>query len=163
MSDRAHEIEYALKDGARIDGDPEVIGRELRLIEEKHGTLQPEAVVEEASQETSPLHPYFTWDDSEAARKHRKEEARKLVRSVTIKKVNREEPSGTTRAFVHVRDPEEGDGYQSTDVAMTEADKREQILGRAARDLQRFKDRYQHLSEFAGFMEEVQQKIEAIA
>lgn len=51
---------------------------------ETDGRLVPEAVVEAAASPTSPLHRYFTWDDTEAAHEYRKQQARKLIRVVRV-------------------------------------------------------------------------------
>jgi hypothetical protein len=44
------------------------------------GTLTPGAVVDDASDPASPLHAHFQWDDSIAARAHRLDQARALIR-----------------------------------------------------------------------------------
>lgn len=49
------------------------------------GVLVPEHVVEAARDENHPLHKQFEWDDEEAARAWRIEQARGLIRSVTLK------------------------------------------------------------------------------
>lgn len=51
------------------------------------GRLLPEAVVEEARDEKSPLHGAFCWDDTKAAHLYRLDQAQRLIRKfhVTIK------------------------------------------------------------------------------
>jgi hypothetical protein len=51
---------------------------------ETAGRLVPEAVIEAAASPTSPLHRYFTWDNTEAAHEYRKQQARKLIRVVRV-------------------------------------------------------------------------------
>jgi hypothetical protein len=52
----------------------------LRLEQlERQGPVTPEAVVEDARDCASPLNKFFTWDDCEAARLRRLDEARRLV------------------------------------------------------------------------------------
>jgi hypothetical protein len=73
--------------------------------------LHPLAVVEAASNEDSPLHAYFEWDDTEAAKLYREDQARGLIRSVKIE-MNATEPV-TIRAFVSLpADRESGAGYR---------------------------------------------------
>lgn len=48
------------------------------------GFLSPERVLQEAVDESSPLHDYFEWDDTEAARKFRLVQAGLLVRRVRV-------------------------------------------------------------------------------
>lgn len=74
-----------------------------------NGVLTPDDVVKDARSETSPLHPYFTWDDSEAANQYRLDQARLLIRNVRV-----EVMTSTTRVVApfYVRDPRMGSGEQ---------------------------------------------------
>lgn len=54
---------------------------------EKDGRLDPADVVEAARDPASPLHGYFEWDDTEAARQHRLGQARQLIRRIKIETV----------------------------------------------------------------------------
>lgn len=51
-----------------------------RLADQLGGALSPRDVVDEASKDTSPLHPYFEWDEEKAADHWRLEQARRLLR-----------------------------------------------------------------------------------
>ena len=51
---------------------------------ETKGRLVPTAVVEAAADPDSPLHNYFTWDNDEAAKAYRLEQARRLIRSIRV-------------------------------------------------------------------------------
>lgn len=82
------------------------VREELQRIADQHdGRLKPEWVVDAARPEDSPLHDYFTWDDTLAAEERRKDQARPLIRSVEIR--YREE---TVRLSCpkYVRDPAAG-------------------------------------------------------
>jgi hypothetical protein len=48
------------------------------------GFLRPEAVVEEARDEKSPLHGAFCWDDTKAAHLYRLDQAQRLIRKFHI-------------------------------------------------------------------------------
>ena len=74
---------YRFKEGSRFRGDAEGVVRALERIRSKHGALQPETVVEEASSDEA-LHPYFQWDDAAAAHEYRLETARRLIRAIVI-------------------------------------------------------------------------------
>lgn len=149
---RQHDVKYDLRDNAPIDGDAEKIGAALEEIEDQHGRLEPEVVVAAASDESSPLHDYFTWEDHKAAQKQRKREARKLIRSVVVKTVDNEEPEGPTRAFVNVQDTD-GRGYESTTVAMRSESKRDQVLRRFREKIHALRTQFGHLEEFAELMQ----------
>jgi len=78
------------------------ITQELKSLE-RDGKLYPADVVNAARSPSSPLHPYFDWDDSSAAEKYRLDQARALIRSVqTEVRIT----SGVQFAVpVYVRDP----------------------------------------------------------
>ncbi len=94
----------------------------LKALERDDGRLLPEDVVLAAREPNSPLHRHFTWDDTEAARLRRLDEARALIRSVrvihTVHKIDVRVPS-------YVRDPEadaKAAGYRNIANVRTEAD-----------------------------------------
>src|ERR1044071_2827696 len=74
--------------------------RELEAIRLKHGgLLTEEAIVTEARAKKHPLHSRFTWDDTDAAKQWRLEEARTLIRSVYITIERPKHKSVTVRAY----------------------------------------------------------------
>jgi hypothetical protein len=94
--------------------------KEVLISLQKDGLLHPDAVVEAARNPASPLHDFFTWDDTEAAEKYRQDEARQLIRSIKI-----EVDTGVpveVRAFVSLSaDRQNGAGYrQFTEVMDSE-------------------------------------------
>lgn len=62
----------------------QVIGEALADIEDKHGVIDPNTVVDESRPEDAPLHPVFEWCDEIAAEKWRVEQARRVVRCVEV-------------------------------------------------------------------------------
>lgn len=72
--------------GGRYRGlDAQTIGEALdRLARHLGGEVTSEAVLDEARDIQSPLHDAFDWDDSEAAEKYRRLEARWLLRRVVV-------------------------------------------------------------------------------
>ena len=101
-----------------------------RLAEAGEGVLTPDAVVEAAASPDSPLHGYFEWDDTEAARKYRLEQARTLIRSVHV------EVQSTTHAIsavAYVRDPalsKEQQGYRHIEDVRTDEEKAAAVMWR---------------------------------
>jgi hypothetical protein len=74
----------------------------LKQMHDMHGILTPEAVVEDAKHEGSPLHGLFEWNREKAALAHWHDVARRLIRSVRVQITN----EGTTlKAPYFVRDP----------------------------------------------------------
>lgn len=87
--------------------DLPVVVKALRSIEKSSGVLTPELVVSEAESEASPLHKYFTWDDTEAAVRFRQEQARKLIQSVNVVFLDERGKEQSCRAFVNVKPDED--------------------------------------------------------
>lgn len=57
----------------------------LKAIAERNGgLLRPQAVVDEARDEKSPLHSAFEWNDGVAAERYRLDQAQRLIRSFRV-------------------------------------------------------------------------------
>jgi hypothetical protein len=78
-----------------------IVKEELKKLEQK-GKLSPLDVIDAAKNPKSPLHQYFEWDDTEAARKYRIEQARELIRTIKIEVVHEETIIKTVK---YARDP----------------------------------------------------------
>lgn len=150
MKKKSVETKYAAMPGGVVSGkQAEIIGAELERVAKKHGCLKAAAVVTEARPKTSPLNPYFTWDDSEAAELYRQNEARVLIRSVRVVRVDipyAEQP--VVRAFLHVTATEsetrfEGPGYLPLARVMSSKEYSQQVLDEAMRELREWKSRYE--------------------
>lgn len=128
----------------------DIIIQELNRIASKSGgILKPEIVVEEASREDSPLHSRFTWDDSEAAHQYRLEQARRLIR-VTVQFIPNvsNEPE---RIWVSLKQDQnnEGGGYRTLVSVLSDVELRKQLLNEAMEDMDRFEEKYSHLTELS--------------
>lgn len=62
-----------------------VAEKALEAIAKPDGTFVPQDVVDAAAPPRSPLHAFFEWDDTEAAREYRLHQARVLVRAVEVR------------------------------------------------------------------------------
>ncbi len=77
-------------------------GEELEQIaKDNKGKIQPINVVENAEDKNSILHNYFVWDDTEAAKKYRIQQARELINHVVEVVVIEGKPQ-TQRSFFNV-------------------------------------------------------------
>lgn len=105
----------------------------LRTLEQR-GTLTPDAVVADAEKTTSPLHGLFEWDDAVAAREHRLDQARQIIREVLV-------TVRTTVTTVHVQryvpDPDRRreQGYVTLDPPPDEAVQRRIVIAECNRAL----------------------------
>lgn len=62
----------------------------LRLveIERRDGLLTADAVVDDATDPSSPLHEAFDWDDRTAARAYRVQQARVMIQSISVRQLS---------------------------------------------------------------------------
>lgn len=115
----------------------------LRIYEEE-GALTPQTVLERAADPEHELHPFFEWDDTEAARRFRLSQAGDLIRRCKITVRTGPEETHRVRAFLHVPPK---DSYVPTDSALTED--RDVVLEQCLRDIEKVKLKYAGLLSFA--------------
>jgi hypothetical protein len=143
--------QYVFTAGARVPAgaDPNVVGAELDRLRAAAGGLTAQAVLAAASDNGSPLHDFFTWDDTEAARKQRLAEAGKLIRSVSVTFITTEQKTETIRAYQTVSKGGNTPGvYQPITEMVRTPVVREILVRNMIRDLHNLKHRYQTLSEY---------------
>ena len=126
----------------------QVVAELEELLVEGGGALNPEAVVKRAKRVRSALHPYFEWDDGEAAHQFRLEQARKLLRVwVTILP---QKPTTPVRVVVSLRDDRGTRGYRTLVDVMGDKALRAKLLVEAKGEMNRFRRKYCLLEELAG-------------
>lgn len=111
------------------DLDPNEVAAELDRVKRANaGVVSAESVVEAAKSPDSPLHAGFEWDDTEAAKLHRLNQARTLIRAVVIVQDN----TPPRHVYVHVRQSDETTGgYYPVEVVVRTPD----LFDRAADEL----------------------------
>jgi hypothetical protein len=110
------------------------------------GVLLASSVVAYAEDETSPLHRYFQWDDTEAAREYRLMQARQLISAVVVMIPNSRRP---ITAYVSLRDDRmlpEG-GYRAIVDVLSNTEQRSRLLYEALDDLKMWERKYRQLAE----------------
>jgi len=124
--------------------------KELQRIAKKHrGLLQPATVVEYAEDPKSPLHDYFDWDDTEAARKWRLHQARNLIRVCIEYRQVGEEPR-EFKVFVSLRqDRSNGFGYRRLTDVLSDAELTLQLLHDCHADYRTFYEKYKSLKQLS--------------
>jgi hypothetical protein len=76
---------YKAAPGARYnDAQAQVIGCEFEAMQGEGVPVTPPNIVDRARPKKACLHPYFTWDDREAAEKYRHKEAADLMNHLVI-------------------------------------------------------------------------------
>lgn len=122
----------------------------LEAVRLKHpqGLLHEEDILREAQKASSPLHKQFTWEDTDAARKWRLQEARELIMRVTyLVPTNQEEPT-TLRYYASLAsDRIAGGGYRAITDVLSQAEWRDELLRTALAELQNLQKRYKDLVE----------------
>lgn len=134
----------------------------LRALESAAGRLAPADVVEAARDPQSPLHSHFEWDDTDAARKYRLDQARTLIRSVKIEVTVREVPLSVVS---YVRDPDANTreaGYCSVTQLRSEEDAARAAIVDEMKRVSSAVSRAKALAAVLGVSNEIAQ-IEAIA
>jgi hypothetical protein len=164
-------VEYAWRDGARLQRGTrvtaQVVGERLEhLRAAASGELTPDRVVADARDPSSPLHPLFEWNESEAAHQYRLVQARALIRAVVVR--YRASADGQTRSVVAFVNVKQGDRqyYAATVLALSDPDRRAIVLRQAWEDFQALRKRYAGLTEFAqvfATLDEIEQTLPPLA
>lgn len=127
---------------------------ELTRLYMRDGTLTPEAVLAAATPVDSPIHKYFTWDDTEAAIKRRLDEASHLIRTCKIRIEASEERTVNVRAFLHVPAVGETDAtYAPTADLLSDPTTRTIVFEQALRDVAALERKYADLIDFASVLD----------
>src|SRR5262245_3597627 len=81
----------------------ELIRAALREIEDREGRITPDGVIRAAKNKNNVLHGEFDWNNTSAGHKWRLEQARELIRGVTVRVTT---DKRTISVVSYVRDPE---------------------------------------------------------
>ena len=116
-----------------ISVEAETAGKELERMENKHGKVTPQIILDESRADNAPLHRLF-----------------ELTITVDNPKTERQT---TVRAYVKLQD--EVYNYISVTKAVTEQDTYQAILNEALEEIKRFQRKYSGLVEFADICKQV--------
>lgn len=129
----------------------EEILAELTQIREQHnGNLLAEDVVEFARNENTALHSEFEWDDTEAARQYRLDQARRIIR-LNVQVLPTARGNVTVPVYVSLTSDriQPGGGYRRLEDVMSDPELRQQFLDQALAEFERVRRKYQNLQELA--------------
>ena len=148
---------YDFRSGRTIKNlDPQEAGEVLEKIRHDKGILIPVDVLEEAKSPESPLHPAFEWDDTEAAKQHRINQARRLITSIRI--LN--SPTGKPEtAFISVRTADKGRTYMPVTECMTDEELTVRVLAEARAFIESLERRYAHLTGVADVLANLKKQV----
>lgn len=130
----------------------DVLVKELKKIKAKNKNhiLKPEDVLEHAEYEDSPLHKYFCWDDTKAAKEYRLWQARQLVATVRI-----EYDGEIEKHYYHcnvVINDEKIQGYV-TPKDFSNEDIYKSVLKEAVTSLKYWQSKYNEIKELKGIVD----------
>lgn len=133
------------------------IEKELRALHSRDGVITCEAVLEAARPKNSPLHDYFTWDDSRAAERYRLIEAGRLIATVRIEYTPKKAAQVVyTPAFIPTGTSSEGKKQYYPVEEVTKNDfLREKALADARNEMENTRARYSHLVDLLELSTEV--------
>jgi hypothetical protein len=128
----------------------EAVIKAIEVLKDDDDMISPEAVVAAARPKNSPLHEYFDWEDSEAARCWRLHQARNLIRvCIRIEELPNDEKQ-EIQVFVSLpEDRNDEGGYRVMTDVLNDDERREALLEMALKDLQTFRRKYAVLKELA--------------
>jgi hypothetical protein len=106
-------------------------------------------VVEAASEDASPLHGYFEWDDSKAAHQHRLAQARHLITTIKVTFPDDKEENAVPKFVSLAADRKRKDGgYRETSQVINNKELLKELEVTAKRDVDAILRRYEMLKEF---------------
>lgn len=133
-----------------------------QICNDHKGVITPDIVLKEAKKKTSPLHTYFEWNDSAAAKSYRLIQAGNLIRSVKVTYESSDDVSYRVRGYVNVvpsGDNEEGKKiYIPIHEALNTPNYREQLLADAKIDADSFVKKYKILNEVKDIIDTIKNK-----
>lgn len=112
-------------------------------------TITAEHVVKMARSKSSALHDYFEWDNNKAGNEYRLEQARRLLRRITI---TRDPDHGKpVQVFVSLSNDRKnsGGGYRLMREVLSDSELREELVKTALSEFQAMRRRYQRVTELS--------------
>ncbi len=149
-------------------GRAQDVGERLEAIRrENDGTLNAVDVVVDARANESPLHEFFEWNDGKAARQHRLDQAKQLIKAVSV--VVPDSDGAERPAFrAAAADPAADDGkpkFVRADKApaftMPVKSRGDRLL-EAYRELRKFRSRYAQLDELGPLLRAIDEELREI-
>lgn len=138
--------------------DPKIKVRDRRAIREalddirganSEGLLVPEEIVEAARDDDSPMHGWFTWDDTAAAKQWRLMQARHLIREIEVTFPDDKEEKALPKYVSLISDRKRpGGGYRETSQVMNSKKLLGELEDTAKRDVEGVLKRFELLKAF---------------
>lgn len=141
---------YATKEQAGVARERKtvIVERELHRLYSAHGVLSAEIVLGAATSTRSPLHKYFEWDDSEAARKYRLQQATNLILGAKFVVMLQEQEKNSLPTAVRAQPVQvrqlvsafRGEGFRMRNEVMNDAEMRTAMIAKKIQTLRHWCD-----------------------
>ena len=139
--------------GLKFKADPEKVWEELQQIGDQY---TPQDVLDYARDEHTELHKCFDWNDTTAAEKWRKQQARFVCNSLVVTVIEEEQP---TREFRIIQHDTKDRVYRPVTFTVHNKDQYNRLLDNAKREMRSFKERYAEIVELRNVIEEIERII----
>lgn len=117
-------------------GDAQKYGERLEYLSSQNkGKITPNIVIQDAKQKKSVLHNYFEWDETEAAKQYRIQQARNLINHV-VEVVVIEGKQSKQRSFFSVKNGNNNTIYVTIKKAINTPNYRVQLLNQLITNLE---------------------------
>lgn len=140
---------YEWKTGSQHRTDANTAGAVCEHLEAS-GNLTAKSLLDVSRPEDAPLHSEFEWNDSVAAEKFREDQARGIIRHLTIRLDAN--PSEPVRSFFTVAQAG-AKSYTSIETILTQNGLRDSLLHQAIKEMDAFQRKFNTLSELVGIFE----------
>jgi len=147
---------YAWKRG--VPADAQVVGATLERIEQRAGLVTPELLVTECGPKEHELHHLFTWNDREAAKLRRLDEARYILRSLVVKTPHDGEVL-PVRAYLATSSEESEQAYYSLATIESRPDLSESVIEQVKRELRAVQAKLETLYDALHYLRPVSEHI----
>ena len=137
----------------QFKADPEKVWREIQQIGDQY---TPQDVLEYARDPQTELHKCFDWDNTTAAEKWRKQQARWVCNSLVVEIEQTKHSFKEYRIIQHDR---EDMVYRPVTYTIKDEDQYKRLVRRAMQELKAWKDRYKEIVELKNVIEEIERII----
>jgi hypothetical protein len=158
-------ISYAWRSGfPHKSVNPNIVGKEFERIEQQHGKVTPQIVVDASRDSSSPLHPLIEWDNTVAGALWREDQAGQLISAIYVINVRNdtEEELPPIRAFVRITEAPAGNEeltepkhFTSIAKVMSDQDLRDAYERQAFKAFVSLRERYQDIERLVNIFNEI--------
>lgn len=138
--------------------DAQEVGDWLLRVRDRHdGELTAEIVLAEVERRRTPLYDAITWNNAEAARKHRLAEVRQALNKLSVSRGGQ-----SVRALLPVRRASQPTRYELFDTIMRNSRLREARLQQAYRELSSFHARWAIFPELKDILDTIETHVKPL-